>query len=219
MQYFDVIIIGAGPAGLNCAKTLGDSNYTVLVLEKNSEIGPKICAGGLTKKSIISLNLPKQLYDFKSNKLKIHASPFKFILKDKKDFIYSIDRKNFGKWQLKRLKQFKNIKVRTGANVSKIENKFILVNGKKILYKFLVGADGSSSLVRNYLGIQSNKIDFAVQYIIQTRKYKFFEIFFNPKLFSAWYAWIFPHGNYVSIGCGCNPDILSPKDLIKNFNN
>jgi heterodisulfide reductase subunit A-like polyferredoxin len=44
----DVLIVGAGPAGLSCAKALGDSNLNVLVLEKNKIVGPKVCAGGIT---------------------------------------------------------------------------------------------------------------------------------------------------------------------------
>ena len=42
MESYDIIIIGAGPAGLNAAKILGDAGRRVLLLEKNAEIGPKI---------------------------------------------------------------------------------------------------------------------------------------------------------------------------------
>jgi len=218
MESFDVIIVGAGPAGLKCAETLGNSKYKVLLLEKNSEIGPKVCAGGLTGKDIEYLNLPKDLIDFHYDEIKFHINNSKFELKNKNNFAFTIDRKNLGQWQLKKLKKFKNIKVKTSAKVSKIEKDFIIVNNNKISYKFLVGADGSSSIVKRHLGIKSKEVDIAIQYIIPSKKYKEFEIFFNSKLFSAWYAWIFPHKDYVSIGCGCNPKILSSKDLTKNFN-
>ncbi len=64
MNFFDIIIIGAGPAGLQCAKFLGNSKFQVLLLEKNKEIGPKVCAGGLTFKDIEYLKLPESLLDF-----------------------------------------------------------------------------------------------------------------------------------------------------------
>jgi flavin-dependent dehydrogenase len=32
MEKFDVIIVGAGPAGLKCAETLGNSSLRVLLL-------------------------------------------------------------------------------------------------------------------------------------------------------------------------------------------
>jgi len=53
--------------------------------------------------------------------------------------------------------------------------------------------------------------------IIPTRKYTEFEFFLNSRLFSAWYAWILPHKNYVSIGCGCDSKVLSSKNLVENF--
>jgi len=218
MESFDVIIIGAGPAGLKCAETLGNSKYKVLLLEKNSEIGPKVCAAGLTGKDIEYLNLPQNLIDFHYDKINIHINNSKFKVKNKDNFAYTIDRKNLGQWQLKKLKEFKNIEVRTKSRVTKIEKNFILANDKKISYKFLVGADGSSSIVKRYLGIKSKNVDIAIQYIIPTKKYKEFEVFFNSRLFSAWYAWIFPHKNYVSIGCGCNLEILPSKELTRNFN-
>jgi len=217
MESFDVIIVGAGPAGLKCAETLGNSKYKVLLLEKNFEIGPKVCAGGLTGKDIEYLNLPQNLIDFQYDKINIQINIFKFKIKNKDNFAYTIDRKNLGQWQLKKLKKFKNIEVRTKSRVTKIEKNFIIVNDKKISYKFLVGADGSSSIVKRYLGLKSKNRGIAIQYIIPTKKYKEFELFFNSRLFSAWYAWIFPHKNYVSIGCGCNPEILPSKDLTRNF--
>ncbi len=217
MESFDIVIVGTGPAGLKCAETLGNSKYQVLLLEKNSEVGPKVCAGGLTGKDIRYLNLPQNLLDFQYDKINLHVNSSKFKLKNKNNFAYTIDRKKLGQWQLKKLKKFKNIKVRTNSKVTKIEKNFVLVNNKKISYKFLVGADGSSSIVKRYLGIKSKYVNVAIQYIVPTKEYKEFEVFFNSKLFSAWYAWIFPHKNYVSIGCGCNPKILSSKNLSKNL--
>ncbi|MCX6709624.1 MAG: NAD(P)/FAD-dependent oxidoreductase [Candidatus Woesearchaeota archaeon] len=219
MESFDVIIIGAGPAGLKCAETLGNSRFRVLLLEKNKEIGYKVCAGGLTGKDIECLNLPRNLIDFQYNKIKLHINNASSTVKYKNNFVYTIDRKNLGQWQLKKLKRFRNIEVRTNSRVSKIEKNFIIANDKKISYKLLVGADGSMSLVKKYLGIKSEDIDIAIQYVIATRKYKEFEVFFESKLFFAWYAWIFPHKNYVSVGCGCNPKILSSKELKSNFKN
>ena len=217
MEYFDVIIVGAGPAGLKCAETLGKSKYKVLVLEKSSEIGPKVCAGGLTVKDVRYLNLPGDLTDFQYNKVKIHINNLKFNLKDKDYLVFTIDRKKLGQWQLRRLKRFKNVEVRTNSQVSKVEKDFVVVNHKKIRYKFLVGADGSSSVVRKYLRIGTGSIDIAIQYILPTKKYKEFEVFFNSKLFSTWYAWIFPHKDYVSVGCGGNPKVISSKRLVENF--
>ncbi|WP_339896210.1 NAD(P)/FAD-dependent oxidoreductase [uncultured Algibacter sp.] len=217
MEKYDVIIIGAGPAGLSCAKQLGNSNLKVLLAEKNSVIGPKVCAGGLTGKSIKTLNLPDELIEFTYNKIHLFNKNNSFYIEDDSNFAYTIDRKVLGQWQLKQLDEFSNIEVKTDYRVSEITKEYIVINGEKIGYKHLVGADGSSSLVRRYLKLTTEKIGVAIQYIIPTTKYKDFEIYFDSNLFSAWYAWIFPHKNYVSIGCGGDPKTISSKQLKKNF--
>ena len=216
MEHFDVIIVGAGPAGLRCAETLGNSKYKVLVLEQNKEIGPKVCAGGLTKRDIELLNLPKTLLDFQSNEVILHVNNHKFEIKDKENSIFTIERRNLGQWQLKKLKKSKNIEVRTNSRVSKIEKNFVVVNGKKIAYDFLVGADGSYSKVRKYLGVESKKVGIAIQYRVPMKHNKL-EIFFDSKLFSAWYAWIFPHKKYTTVGCMSDPKVLPSKELTRNF--
>jgi len=58
------LVIGAGPAGLRAAQVLAEAGREVLVLEKNRQVGPKTCAGGLTRKAVrelAALGLPADL--------------------------------------------------------------------------------------------------------------------------------------------------------------
>ena len=47
MKNFHTVIVGGGPGGLACATLLARQGKEVLVLERNSAIGPKVCAGGI----------------------------------------------------------------------------------------------------------------------------------------------------------------------------
>jgi flavin-dependent dehydrogenase len=217
MKFFDVVIVGAGPAGLKCAEILGGSKLKVLIVEKNSEIGTKICAEGLTKNSVKYLNSSKDLIKLQKDNVYIHINKSKFHVQHHEPFLFTTSRIKLGQWQLKRLKKFENISLRKNTRVSKIEKNFIFLNEEKIKFKFLVGADGSTSIVRRHLGMKSEKILMALQYVIPTKEYTEFEVFFNSKLFKNGYAWIFRHKTYASIGCGCSTKVISAKRLNENF--
>src|SRR3989338_4272097 len=218
MEEFDIIIVGAGPAGLKCAEVLSKSNMKILLLELNDTIGPKVCAGGLTGNDIKCLDLPENLLDYSYKEIKVHSRFFHTDVITDTPFVYTIDRKNLGQWQLDRLKDTK-IDIRTNAKVTQIDKNHIIINGRtKIKYNHLIGADGSNSIVRRFLGLKSENKGIAIQYILNTESYNDFEVFFDSRLFHSWYAWIFPHRGYVSIGCGCNPKYLSANKLIENFN-
>lgn len=218
MKHFDVIIVGAGPAGLQCARTLAGSRKSVLLVEKNKIVGPKVCAGGLTRKCFNYLQLPDKLIERTYQKI-IFQTPFnKTTLQFGENFLYTVNRKNLGQWQLEKLCSAKNIEIRTKSAVTEIKKNCIVVNGsKKIGYKYLVGSDGSNSAVRRFLGIKTKLTGIAFQYIVPGKKYKDIQIFLNSRLFDAWYAWIFPHRNSASIGYGCFPMVISPKKAKENF--
>lgn len=217
MESYEVVIVGAGPAGLNCAEVLGKAGKKVLLLERNAEIGPKVCAGGLTGKSLEYLGIPDELLDYKFKEIIINTPLQSRTVSSDIFFAYTVDRKKFGRWQAEKLNKF-DIDIRLKTRVTEIGEDYIVINNsEKTGFKYLVGADGSSSTVRSYLGIKITDLVIAVQYIIPTEKYKNFEMFFDSELFGLGYAWIFPHKGYASIGCGCDIKSMPAKKLREGF--
>lgn len=47
-SYYDVIVIGAGPAGLSCGITLALNGMSCLIIERKHKIGGKVCGDGLS---------------------------------------------------------------------------------------------------------------------------------------------------------------------------
>lgn len=217
MAKYDVAIVGAGPAGLNCAKILGDAGKKVLLVEKNKVIGPKVCAGGLTGKDLKYLKLPKELLEFEFKRIFFHTRFLSTKIETRNTLAYTIDRKDLGQWQLSQINR-KNVKVLTSTTVAKINQTTIeLENGEEIGFDCLVGADGSNSIVRKFLKISSEKMAMAFHYLVPTDKYHNFEVFYESRFFGPGYAWIFPHRGFASVGCGSDPKLINAKKLKDNF--
>lgn len=217
-ESFDVVIIGAGPAGLAAAAVLAGSDKKVLMLEQKEIIGPKICAGGLTRKDLDHIKIPERLLDRRFKELDFHSPRAVTTARYDHDMISTIDRKKFADWQLEKLANRGNVEIRTGSKAMTIDKeKVTLDDASSVKYEYLIGADGSFSAVRRFLKIETEDTAIAIQYIIPTDAYKKLEFFFDSKLFGAWYAWIFPHDGYASIGCMCDPRDLSAKALQQNF--
>ncbi|MCK5491367.1 MAG: NAD(P)/FAD-dependent oxidoreductase [Candidatus Pacebacteria bacterium] len=217
MDNYDVVIIGAGPAGLRCAEMLAKSDKTVLLLEKNKVVGPKVCGGGLPNTDLERFNIPDELLEKKFKAMTIHSPLFQNEIKSDDEFLYTINREKFGQWQFSKIDENK-VKIRINTRVKEIQKDYVVLDtDEKIGFKFLIGADGANSIVRKYLGLKTEKFCVAIQYIVPSNQYQKLEFFFDSKLFNSWYAWIFPRKDFVSIGCGCNTNMLLAKKLRENF--
>lgn len=211
---YDVIIVGAGPAGLSCAIELQKSQMSVLLLEKNSVIGPKICAGGLTTK-VKDLGIPFDIAEILFSSVLLSTTHMTTNFPNGNiPFVGTIDRKKLGQYLKGQLSD--KITVRTGYEAAQIQNEYIVVNDRKIKYKYLVGADGSNSIVRRFLKIKNEKFLSAIQYIIPRNDEKL-EFYFNAKLFGSGYSWIFPHKGYSSVGCAQDARNLKSTNLKSNL--
>ncbi len=220
MKQYDVIIVGAGPAGLRCAEILGHSKKKILLLEKKPETGPKVCAGCITRKSPKMIDIPKSLFEFEINKVKIVGPHSEFTTRYlKESFAFMINRKAFGQWQQKKLNETQ-VEVMTSTLVTNIEKEHVEVNrNTKFGYHYLVGADGAYSKVRRYLDLPVAKRLITFQYLIPSEKTSRFEIHMDNRYFQSGYGWVFPHSGHLAVGCLADPRYVSPQKLKVLFHN
>jgi geranylgeranyl reductase len=218
MEHYDVVIIGAGPAGLICAESLKESRLSVLLLEKDSIFGDKVCAGGLTRKDFTIYDFPDEILAHKVFKTAVHSPNRQSHAEPPEPIVFTIDRRDLGTFQRNRL-DGSDIKVVTGDRVTEIkDDRVVTVSGKEYGYKFLVGADGYASIVRRYLKIPVKRKLIGIQYMAPVPGLDpKLEIFLDSKHFNAWYGWIFPHRDMISVGCCCDPRFFSSSSLKDNF--
>lgn len=209
-KHFHTIIIGAGPGGLACASVLAEKGIDVLVLERNRRIGPKVCAGGITW-SGLARHLPAELIEKPFSSQHIRTGHQKTVISSQEPIISTINRENLGQWMAVKAAR-SGATIKTGTYVTAISEKEVITSSARFTYDFLVGADGSNSLVRRYLKIPAVHIGAGVQYLVPGN---FEEMVWHldPDQFATGYAWIFPHKNCASVGAYANRADMPPKVL------
>ena len=206
-KHYDVIIIGAGPGGLECAKQLDHTNLRVLIIEKNEIIGPKLCAGGLSALMNYFYIPEDKTRSFTKRIIAINNKQYTETLTSP---VRTITRFDLGQYQLQQIKQSKNITILTSTRVIHIdENKISTSDKEEYYFKHLVGADGATSIVRKHLGLKSgHNIGFYFDIPVITND---FIMHFYPKQLKAGYVWVFPHQHYTNIGVCFNPKAVKAK--------
>ncbi|MFA5926689.1 MAG: NAD(P)/FAD-dependent oxidoreductase [Patescibacteria group bacterium] len=214
MEKDQIVIIGAGPAGLIAAAELAKAGKNVLVFDQNKEGQingkgeTKLCGGGLTPLAQEFLGeIKSEVLENRKVVLKtVHASS-----EIELDFpiINTINRDLLAKELTERAKSAgADIKFEQEIQEINFKKKSITVDGEDIPYSYLVGADGVLSVVRKGLEAEgkikkSDKFAEALEYKVSIGEVdRPLTVDFDYRYFSAWYAWIFPHKDYVYIGAG-----------------
>ena len=219
MEHFDIVIIGGGPGGLSCARVLAESGVDVLLLERKKNIGPKVCAGGITWDGLIQ-KVPEKLIERTFHEQFIFSSYQKICFKKHDPIIATIDRVNLGQWMAERARA-EGAHIRSGWHVRNISENIITASddrGRPVTIQFnhLVGADGSSSNVRRFLNIPSQRVGIGINYQVPGH-YDHMEWHLNTSFFGNGYGWIFPHKNSISIGGYASRNSLTPTELNKRL--
>lgn len=241
---YDVVIVGAGPAGSNLARLIGEK-YKVLLIDKrdleneNPNNHKSKCCGGLlapdAQKMIakLGLGIPKdilvdpQLFAVRTIDL---TNDLERLYQR---FYFNIDREKFDKWLVSLIPGcvekkfnalFKNAtQIPGGYEINYIFNQEEI----KVKTKIIVGADGAFSRIRNFI---SKDINAPEKYIAIQERFEcpysrpYFTAIFDEEI-SDFYSWIIPKGNYVLLGSALRPkdnprekfDLLKRKLIQKGF--
>ena len=196
---YDVVIIGAGPGGLVAASELAEHGVGVVVFERAGEIGPKVCGGALPP-AISEFDVPADIIDREFSSITAHTAGRSYQLSLSAPFLYTADRGRFGQFLLKRATD-NGAEVYAENRVSEITPSYVVVDGRKVGYRYLIGADGSHSVVRKFLGLPVRKLGSTLQYVLP-REHDSFELFFDARKFGSGIAWIVPHKGRTLVGLG-----------------
>ena len=188
-----VIIIGAGPAGLEAARVLEAHRIIPTIIEKKSLPQDKPCAGGVTK------------IDVTENIVNRNVIVYNNAAFDVMNAVCMISRKELSEIQIKKLKHTKILK-ETAININ---TSSVRTDKNTHAFDVLIGADGATSVVRRHLKLKS-KYTFAF-YQEADEKIDASEWHLYPEF---GYIWKFPKKNCCNIGIYFDPKYLSGKKAI-----
>jgi digeranylgeranylglycerophospholipid reductase len=222
-ENFDLIVVGAGPAGSATAFSAAEAGISVLLIEEHPEIGiPLVCAEGLSRSTI------KDYLDIKpewiSQELKgaivrgLDGEEFKV---EYPGVGWILDREVFDK-ALAEMAKAKGAVLKTSSRAIGIEDDQVIVDEKGVKkrykFKFLIGADGIASRTGKWMGINTKldpaEIEVCAEYLIDGIKFDahYAYLIFGEQYAPGGYAWIFPKSNNsANIGLGISPLKLKKK--------
>ncbi len=241
---YDVLIIGAGPAGVTAALKLAGSGLKIAIFDKAQFPREKTCGDGLTldvitQLSLVSESLADEFLKFSKKLPSYEALLFSpdfshiripYLMKHENKPIYTCRRVDFDNLMFQQLSQYSNISVFENSKIGRIEfsetKVLITSNGIEFEGSFVVGADGANSMVARQMGL--NRIGREHQAVGLTAYYSGLkplneknpiEIYFLKDILPG-YLWIFHLADgKANIGVGMLASAISEKkiDFKKKF--
>lgn len=229
-EIYDLVIIGAGPAGSNLARLLHE-NFKVLIIDKRQlsedNFEDEICCGGLLAPdaqkmlSTLGLGLPEHVLlgpqMFSVHTIDLDTKIHKFY---QRHYI-NINRDKFDRWMVSMIP--KRVEKRFGVLYKnyKVKEDYIEViyecDGaiEKVKTRKIIGADGSMSRVRRQFSPKKNlpKEYISIQKVYQNHKQMPFYISVFDQKITDFYSWGIQKKDELLVGTAIPPN----KDPHKAF--
>lgn len=210
---YDLIVIGAGPAGSTTARVVSSAGFHVLLLEKN-ETCRSPCAGYIG--NTINLEpVDDAIIQSGITKMRVYFPDMTFHDFHLNGFV--VDRHLFD-MELVRRSQASGTQVRWSSPVTDIISGEVKFRNGKASGKIIVGADGVFSKTASFMGMEKQRFAACAQYHLKGIQplSQTCEIFFNAGYAPGGYVWIYPTGKdsaKVGVGVTC----FNPRKYLDKF--
>ncbi|MBC8450796.1 geranylgeranyl reductase family protein [bacterium] len=212
-ERFDLIVVGAGPAGSSCAERAAELGLRVAVFEKAEFPRSKPCAGGLSSRALGLLG--SSVYSIIHHSVRISeisVGPRVTVTWTGRDTtVATTSRKEFDQYLAERAMRA-GARVEFGAAVDSVtdlgDRVEIVVGSRTLCASHLVAADGVRGSIRGMVGMPTLRLSAAAYARVFPDRSSALEPFLDRVIIDGdvcrgGYGWIFPKRDHLNIGvCG-----------------
>lgn len=221
MTEYDVVVIGAGSAGLNTAINSAKAGLGVAVIEEHNKIGfPRHCSGLYSTRFLSLMDVREEFYEHEIFGAKFHPPSGKVIeLMRKEKVAFVINRELLDDYLGKQAKE-SGVNVISGVKVSDFatndKNATVTTEKTTLTTKLICGADGANSFAARKLGLKApHKLHGIMAITDEEDNSNFVDLYFDNKLYPGFFAWKIPRGKTTEYGIAGEIGTGN----IQNFNN
>ena len=208
---WDLLVVGAGPAGATAARVAAEAGLSVLLVERAALPRYKTCGGGLIGYSRKALPADFQVpvrqtitaitfsHNGRKSRTKRDREAVLFELVNRADFDHALTEAAVKAGAVLRERTSLTRLTETDDLVTAL-----LGDGSTVLARAVVGADGSAGRTGRYVGVRCDQIDLGLEA----------EIPVPPEVAAQWagrllidwgpvpgsYGWVFPKGDVLTVG-------------------
>lgn len=203
-RYFDVLIVGAGPAGSSAAKAAAEAGASVLVVDKRRRIGkPVQCAEFIPRLLVQSINLPPPAIAQEIEGMTTFMPDGEVLRRRAPGFV--LNRADFDQ-ALALEATGAGVKILTQTKAVSREGNAVRLCGPSgedmVSASVVIGADGPDSVVGSWIGQSNTRVMTAMQHTVVLKEpARDTEVYFHRQ-YPGGYAWLFPKGRVANVGVG-----------------